>query len=149
MPGDSGGTPQRSIRGFWNAHKKDPPTSPERKAERAAAEARQRKIAQEKALAAEKAKELGFHDWKKHKGGGRPTFDSIWKQGSQSFILAVVQERDSPPTRYETECPKSFKPAGCSTEAACLAAVASWYADGREPETAETSNMYDLWCVRS
>ena len=53
MPGDSGGTPQRSIRGFWNAHKKDPPTSPERKAERAAAEARQRKIAQEKALAAE------------------------------------------------------------------------------------------------
>ena len=57
---------QRSIRGFWNAHKKDPPTSPERKAVRAAAEARQRKIAQEKALAAVKAKQLGFRDWKKH-----------------------------------------------------------------------------------
>ena len=103
MPGESGGTPQRSIRGFWNAHKKDPPTEEERKAERAAAEARQRKIAQEKVLAAEKAKELGFHDFKKHKGGGRPTFDSIWKQGSQSYI----QERYAPPTRYETECPKS------------------------------------------
>ena len=52
MPGESGGTPQRSIRGFWNAHKKDPPTEEERKAERAAAEARQPSFEAETALVA-------------------------------------------------------------------------------------------------
>jgi len=32
----------------------------------------------------------------------------------------------------------SFKPAACSTEAACLEAVATWYDDRREPETPAT-----------